>query len=57
MLGDKITKEMCIVGETVEEKIQRTDSAAMNNFITPWIDLAVRSMKALSGFISILTGI
>ena len=48
-LTDGIAREMSIVSGTVEDKIQSAILAAIDKFITPRIELAVRSMNASSG--------
>ena len=48
-ITDRITRQKYNVVETVEDRIQKTISATVNNICTPIVELAVRSVNASAG--------
>ena len=47
--NERIDREMSNIVDTVEERIQNATSAAIDNIVTPKIELAIRSVNASSG--------
>ena len=48
-LSEKIDREMNNIVDTVEDRIQNAILTAINNVVTPKIELAIRSINASSG--------
>ena len=47
--NERIDREMCNIGDTVEDRIQNAILTAIDNIVAPKIELAVRSINASSG--------
>ena len=47
--NERIDREMSNIVDTVEDRIQNAILAAIDNIVTPKIELAIRSIKASSG--------